>query len=275
MPDRMDRLSKLKAELKGLTLDSTMEPSHCLVDRAVSMAEQQVILYVEPSRCTSRFSEIGQQKREGLGWIEASTGVLKLTKKTSEGKADTSTELQLKACLQRRALAIHTAGLASFQKQDEFISGLFALLLKPPIDGYKPASVSQIVNADRALRQLIAQHTRGQVLTVGSPSPVEVALERFKDHPDVTYYLLPLPSSGGQRKRKAADSSSEDRPGERQAGKKKTKKVKKTKQEAVESDQPDKAKDPPKKIDLPAGCVTKDEKNRPLCFGYNRGTCKE
>ena len=47
MPERMERLGRLKASLTGLTLDAQLEPSHALVDRVVAMAEEQSIYYLE------------------------------------------------------------------------------------------------------------------------------------------------------------------------------------------------------------------------------------
>ena len=49
MPERMERLCRLRTSLNGLTLDAQLEPSHALVDRVVSMAEEQNIYYVELS----------------------------------------------------------------------------------------------------------------------------------------------------------------------------------------------------------------------------------
>ncbi len=45
MPEGMERLGRLKASLTGLTLDAQLEPSHALVDRVVSVAEEQSIFY--------------------------------------------------------------------------------------------------------------------------------------------------------------------------------------------------------------------------------------
>ena len=49
MPERMERLGRLRTSLTGLTLDAQLEPSHALVDRVVSMAEERSIYYIELS----------------------------------------------------------------------------------------------------------------------------------------------------------------------------------------------------------------------------------
>ena len=64
MPERMERLSQLRAFLTGLTLDAQLEPSHTLVDREVSMAEDQSIHYLDLSLCTSRETEVNMLKKE-------------------------------------------------------------------------------------------------------------------------------------------------------------------------------------------------------------------
>ncbi len=64
MPERMDRLGRLKAALPGITLDAQLEPSHALVDRVVAMAEEQSVYYIDLSLCTSRESEVNMLKKE-------------------------------------------------------------------------------------------------------------------------------------------------------------------------------------------------------------------
>ena len=78
MADRVDRLNRLHKSLPGLTLDSWLEPSHALVDRAVAFAEEQCLGPLELSKCTSRESELRSQKRDQVAFkIE---GVIKVSK---------------------------------------------------------------------------------------------------------------------------------------------------------------------------------------------------
>ena len=53
------------------------------------------------------------------------------------------------------------------------------------IAGYKSVALSQVIAADQALWQLVAQETRGQVMTSGDPRPVDKAVKEFMDAPEV------------------------------------------------------------------------------------------
>ena len=89
-------------------------------------------------------------------------------------------------------MAFQIANIASFVTLDAFISKLFALLTKKPIAGYRSISLSQLVAADQALWQKVAQETRGAILTSGDPKPVDKAVQEFMDSAEVTYHLLPI-----------------------------------------------------------------------------------
>ena len=176
MPERMDRLTRLKASLPGLTLDAQLEPSHTLVDRIVAMAEEQSVYYVELALCTSGESEVNMMKKEPA--LEfTSDGAIRLSRKHPEASADTTGELRVRLCMQRRALAFQIANIATFITIDVFIAKLFALLTKKPIAGYKVVSLSQIIAADQALWQKVSQETRGKILTSGNPKPIDQAVQ--------------------------------------------------------------------------------------------------
>ena len=104
MPERMERLSRLKASLTGLTLDAQLEPSHSLVDRIVAMAEEQSVYYIDLSLCASRETEVNMLKKEPA-LVFTADGSIRLPKKHPEASADTTGELRVLLCMQRRALA--------------------------------------------------------------------------------------------------------------------------------------------------------------------------
>ena len=84
MPEGMERLGRLKASLTGLRLDAQLEPSHALVDRVVSGAEEQSIF------CT----EVTMLKKEPALEFSAD-GSIRLSKKQPEASADTAGEWHL------------------------------------------------------------------------------------------------------------------------------------------------------------------------------------
>ena len=256
MPERMDRLTRLKASLPGLTLDAQLEPSHALVDRIVAMAEEQSVYYVELALCTSRESEVNMMKKEPA--LEfTSDGSIRLSKKHPEASADTTGELRVRLCMQRRALAFQIANIATFVTLDSFIAKLFALLTKKPIAGYKVVSLSQIIAADQALWQKVSQETRGKILTSGDPKPIDQAVQDFMDAAEVTYHLLPMrdhPKADPPIKDpKPKNPKNPNNPRGRQGGDEREVKA--------------------PKIDIPDGCSSKNDANQNICFAYNRKAC--
>ena len=111
MPERMERLSQLRASLTGLTLDAQLEPSHTLVDRVVSMAEDQSIHYLDLSLCTSRETEINMLKKEPV-LVSQVMAQLESQRSMKEATAGTTGELRVRLCMQRRALAFQLANIA-------------------------------------------------------------------------------------------------------------------------------------------------------------------
>ena len=272
MADRIDRLRKLKTTLPGLTIDSILEPSHALVDRFVAQAEEQCFQPVALSACTSRETEMRSERKDPVALsIE---GGLKITKSAPALTADTGSEMHIRSCMTRRALAMHMAGIATFSIVDRWITRLFGHLLKPALNNLKPPNLQQLVEADRTLWMHVAQNTRGAVLTSGAPLPVDAAVEKAQDSPEVAFCLLPRPGGHKSKGVRASDSS--------HSGAKKTKKTKKKKgkgkQNQVEGgkrkaeDQGEEPKKP--RVDIPQGAHMKGPDGKPNCFAYSRGNCK-
>jgi len=253
MPERMERLGRLKASLTGLTLDAQLEPSHALVDRVVAMAEEQSIYYLELSLCTSRETEVNMLKKEPALEFSAD-GSIRLSKKHPEASADTAGELRVRMCMQRRALAFQIANIATFVTIDTFISKLFALLTRRPLAGYRSVTLAQIISADQALWQKIAQEVRGQVLTSGDPKPVDKAITENMDSAEVTYHLLPLRDSASSR------TTTETRTSERRE----TKTIRSKRRKEMKKLQ---------RLTFRKVVLAKNDSNQNICFGYNRKSC--
>ena len=223
------------------------------LDKRSLVAEEQSVYYIDLSLCTSRETEVNMLKKEPALEFTADGS----SKKHPEASADTTGELRVRLCMQRRALAFQIANIASFVTLDTFISKLFALLTKKPIAGYRNVSLSQIVAADQALWQKIAQETRGLILTSGDPKPVDKAVLEFMDSAEVTYHLLPVrdgPKPNPDKPPKPPKPPKKPNPRNPAQG---------------DGDRPPKVA----KVDIPSDCATKDESNQNICFAFNRKTC--
>ncbi len=108
-------------------------------------------------------------------------------------------------CMQRRSLAFEMANIATYQTLEEFTAKIFGMITRKPIAGFKSISLAQVIAADQALWQVIAQETRGKILTSGAPKPIDAAVTLAKDSAEVMYHLLPL----RENKRAANDEDSE------------------------------------------------------------------
>ena len=116
-------------------------------------------------------------------------------------------ELRVRMCMQPRSLAFEMANIATYQTLEEFTAKIFGMITRKPISGFRSISLSQVVAADQALWQVIAQETRGKILTVGSPKPIDTAVASAKDSAEFIYHLLPLRDN----KRTLDDDSDKDK----------------------------------------------------------------
>ena len=134
MADRVDRLERLRKSLIGITIDTWLEPSHALVDKAVGFAEEQCLGPLELSKCTSREAEMRSEKRDPETFRLEKLNI-KVTKPQVALLAETSTDLHVRTCMQRRALAFHMAGIATFVVLDWIISRFFGHMMRSDLSG--------------------------------------------------------------------------------------------------------------------------------------------
>ena len=63
LPERMARIEQQKTRLSGVVFDVHHEPSHHLVDKVQAMVDDGVLVYLAPSKCTSRSHEVQSDKK--------------------------------------------------------------------------------------------------------------------------------------------------------------------------------------------------------------------
>ena len=160
-PERAERIERQRAQLTGLTIKGSSEPSEALVDACVGQYEANVVQYVPWSKCTSREQELlGEGKKDVKLSIDAESGKLKVENKAKDQVADTSMEVMLLQALQRRALAYDQANIVSFVKLDLWHQKLMKARLTAPPPGYQQVSFSQLQNADSRLFMELQDQTR-------------------------------------------------------------------------------------------------------------------
>ena len=139
---------------------------------------------------------------------------------------------------------------------------LYSHLLRDPPRGFAKISLQQILDCDKQLFTVASHRTMGN-LQVGpnNVKPLDAIFNELRESGEVLQFLTPLPATRSHEPPQASGSRPEkqsktDRPsnkgGPKGAGKN--------------------ASNP--KVQLPEGCTTHDDENRPLCFAFQNNKCK-
>eukprot|EP00435_Cladocopium_sp_Y103_P066370 s704_g28.t1 len=259
--ERVSRQREQETRLGGLVFTPETTPSNHLVDLFIEMQETGILSYVKPELCCSRAQEVSLIKKDPTVSTDAS-GMLKLGAKTAEPHCEANTELKLRQAWQRRNLAMHLAGLISFDVIEGWVQYLFSQLLKDQPRGFNKVSLQQILDCDRHLFTLASHRTMGSLQKApGQPRPLDDTFELLRDSNEVLQYLMPLPAARTHE----APAPSGSRP----------EKVQKVDKSPAKGGAKGGGKTGgASKVQLPEGCTSHDEDGKPLCFAYQNGKCK-
>ena len=278
--ERSARFDKLAARLTGLKIQGELEPSHALVDKYVQMVEDGNLRYLPWEELTKREAELLGQKRV-REWRADSTGVLHERTNELEGKADVGTDLRLRFGLQRRSLAMEIAGLCSYEVSEAWTDLLLREYLRDPPPGYGRVSLAQLQRADQELFRCLAQATRAGLVPDGDKLPLEGLFPSTMVSAGVQMLLLPLPAAAA---RSAASLAGDAAPAPTRLSKaekrKRASERKRTEEDEkrprVDKDRDDqRGKGGPRMPKGLMGMCSTDPSGKPICFGFNLGTCSE
>ena len=267
LAEKVQRLEALKQKFPGIMLSTSMEPSHELIDRIVHQYEENCVKLVELSKCTSREQEIKSERSSSQLSFYAQ-GNIKISKQSAVSECSISGEIKLRAAFTRRSLAYDLANVASFEVMESWSQLLFDRVCQDPPAGYRHISTDQIIQADKKLWVKVAEKTRSKVTGTNAAGVknVDLAIQELSHHPDVQFYMLPLPlrdgasSSSGQRFEPYPQNrpSTGDQKGKGKSGGK------------------SQGKEGKGRIQIPDGCAIKfgENKNKPICMKFNVGACR-
>ena len=75
---------------------------------------------------------------------------------------------------------------------------MFHKLQQEPPPGFRFVTQDQLIRADRALWLKVAEETRARVQSSSDgKKSVDVAIEKWSMHPEVQYYIMPMPQGSG------------------------------------------------------------------------------
>ena len=191
------RLRKIQVELVGLTIKGDLEPSDTLVNRFAAMQEEGVLKYLP----WQKYGRKDVEQRNGVQedyWKKDSSGALKEHTRTLESPTDITSDLKLRAALQRRGVALQMAKLLSYNSHEKWVIKLFKEYAKDPLPGRAKVSLDQIALADQELFIEMAELTRaGLRLTPEGKLPLEGPLIAAMAEENVKSLLVQLPMAVG------------------------------------------------------------------------------
>ena len=223
--ERDERMRRQALRITGFSIQGELEPGHAVVDFFTTILEECTIRYLPLSRCISREQEINSLKVDKK-IVVLENQQLHVKQKHIEMSVDLSSELKVQNAFIRRGLAAEQAGLLTYSVHERVRRSFMAHLTKQPAAGFKAPDVACVLRADRELWLKVAETCRSDVkVNAAGLLPVDLALERWYQHAEVVFHLLPTPQGKGV-KRTLDDDSSDDH-ADKKKKKKKTKPAKK------------------------------------------------
>ena len=208
LPERMTRRSEQQRRLPGIKIVGLLEPANCLIDYCQSLRDENLLQFVDPSKCVSRDQELHGLKREKFIKADPSTGLVREVTREGDLFADLSSEYRVRNALTRRALAMDQVDLIPFHSLEEYHDYLSHLVASEPLSSHYPISMEQALRADKLVWLKMAELTRdGIIPLIRNPAgnnpqkeyPIEKALHMAKIDPIVAAALQPLPKAYGSQ----------------------------------------------------------------------------
>ena len=264
-----ERLTALQKKISPLRIENALEPSYSLINHVAQFVEEGRLRYIEWSKCTTRTQEINNLKEDQFlkVWKPDSSGVIKAVEKTSDVRAAISTDLEVHNALRRRGIAYDVSQAMTFETHEKLINTFFNEMQREPLDGFQRVSLDQIAAADREVHVRLAEKTRaGLVKDADGNLPLDKPLDDVLNSSEVRWLLMPMPKRAPPKAAEPAKKASEvDKPTNKPAPKKNP--------QNKPGNQPRKARKGPMPAGLRGGVPTNGD-GKPICFGYNLGTCK-
>ena len=146
------RLRDQKARLGGVCIEGETEPSYALIDLVNSMVDNNCVLWIPPSKCGKRESDIIRMNSKGKPQtLVLENQTVKVAAPSVDQNIDTTSEMTLQWCLQRRGIAFDQSRLINWSTHQTWMQQLLTTLAKDPPEGYGRVKIGQLVKADREL----------------------------------------------------------------------------------------------------------------------------
>ena len=260
-PDRADRRERQQKRLKGMAIQGFREPSDRLVDKAVSLYEENRLTYIPLTSCTSKDAEVkSQATKEDKHLVIDAVGNVKLRNQPEKLEADVSSDLLIQYALERRGLALDQANVLDYELHDRWIAKLMDARYRDPPPSYARVSHHQLLSADKELFVRLAELTPEGIQMSGTTRPCDKCFMDAVNSAVVQHLLQPLPVASASTKTVAlADEAWQEKgKGKGKGGKKGQPRV------------------PGVGVGVPQALkhgVSSTGKGNPICFDHNLGKC--
>lgn len=265
----------LKLRLRGLLIEGHLEPSHALLDACATMSQLNEIRYLPPEKCTSRTHEVLHCKSPAKQLdISSETLIIKERKEVPDMSA-TST-LQVQEAFNRRGIAMVFADIIQHEAYARYMANLFSHLHREPPPGFNSCTVSQLIQADKQVFQLLLENNVKPKRDDTGVLPLDNAMLEALQSYHVSFALMPLPAKRDQQQTAAK------KPPKQQSSPQPMVKVKTqfVKNWGDQKSKKGSGKGYKGKQRVPAvihklGGVANDPDGNPICFPYNCDGCDE
>ena len=147
--DKQARYEKVRQKIPGFLVQGETEPSHALLDKCQLMYDTGAVVWISPSLCTKRESEVQAAPKDSQQVLRIEAQTLKVnTEGPKVADADHGSEIKLQWCLQRRGVAFEMCELVSWETSQKWLATLFAAYSTDPPPGFARVTLQQLVAAD-------------------------------------------------------------------------------------------------------------------------------
>ena len=148
--DRAARLEELQKRLTGTDIRGPHEPGDTVVDKFGSLCESDRLRRIRWDQCISRGHELTSNKKKDQRLAVQSSGELKISSASRVGPCDTSSEILLRYCFIRRALAMEQAYILAYHHHDRWLGKIMSCRLETVPPGFSGTTFKQIEAVDKS-----------------------------------------------------------------------------------------------------------------------------
>ena len=192
--EKKKRLEAQQQRITGLSHRHEQKASHALIDFCFHIVESGALVYVPPSKCTSRDSEVqADVKQKQKQFVTLEQGALKTVVGGELQNVDVGSELKLMYAFQRRGLAFDLVGLMSWETRSDWVNKLFRAFTADVPQQFQSLTLQHILKADQELFILLAEENTGSLKAArqGDPPPLDAFVAMLMNDPRINIHLVP------------------------------------------------------------------------------------